>query len=71
MANLAKKELIMREMEHIPEPLFNEILDFIYFLKTKALKGKLDTEIASESSLKKDWLREEEDNALQDLKKGM
>lgn len=38
MANLAKKELIMREMEQIPEPLFNEILDFRYFLKTKALK---------------------------------
>ncbi|KPQ43677.1 MAG: hypothetical protein MPEBLZ_01864 [Candidatus Methanoperedens nitroreducens] len=67
MANLAKKELIMREMEHIPEPLFNEILDFIYFLKTKALKEKLETAIASESSLKKDWLREEEDNAWQDL----
>jgi hypothetical protein len=31
MANLAKKELILREMEHVPEPLFNEILDFIHF----------------------------------------
>lgn len=38
-----------------------------FFLKTKALKEKLETAIASESSLKKDWLREEEDKAWQDL----
>ena len=67
MVNMAKKELILREMEHVPEPLFNEILDFIHFLKTKGLKEKLETAIASESSLKKDWLREEEDNAWQHL----
>ncbi len=67
MANVAKKELILREMEHVPEPLLNEILDFIHFLKTKSLKEKLETAIASESSLRKDWLREEEDKAWQDL----
>jgi hypothetical protein len=67
MVNVAKKDLIMREMEHIPEPLFNEILDFIHFLKTKARKEKLETAIASESSLQKDWLSEEEDKAWQDL----
>ena len=67
MANVAKKELILREMEQIPEPLLNEILDFIHFLKTKSLKEKLETAIASESSLRKDWLKEEEDKAWQDL----
>lgn len=67
MVNLAKKELILREMENVPEPLFNEILDFIHFLKTKSSNEKLETAIASESSLKKDWLREEEDKAWQDL----
>ncbi len=67
MVNVAKKELILREMEHVPEPLLNEILDFIHFLKTKALNEKLETAIASESSLRKDWLREEEDKAWQDL----
>ena len=67
MVNVAKKELILREMEHVPEPLFNEILDFIHFFKTKTLKEKLETAIASESSQKKDWLREEEDKAWQDL----
>ena len=67
MVDLAKRDLILHEMEHVPEPLFNEILDFIHFLKTKALKEKLETAIVSESSLKKDWLREEEDDAWQDL----
>ncbi len=67
MVNVAKKELILREMEQVPEPLLNEILDFIHFLKTKSLKEKLETAIASESSLRKDWLREEEDKAWQDL----
>jgi hypothetical protein len=67
MVNVAKKELILHEMEHVPEPLLNEILDFIHFLKTKALKEKLETAIASESSLGKDWRREEEDKAWQDL----
>ncbi|NJD51268.1 MAG: DUF2281 domain-containing protein [Candidatus Methanoperedens sp.] len=64
---MAKKELILHEMEHIPEPLLDEVLDFIHFLKTKTVKEKLETAIASESSLKKDWLREEEDKAWQDL----
>ena len=67
MVNVAKKQLILREMEHLPEPLYNEILDFIHFLKTKSLKEKLETAIASESSLRKDWLKEEEDKAWQDL----
>ena len=67
MANVAKKELILREMEHVPESLIDEILDFVQFLKSKALKEKLETAVASESSLKKDWLREEEDKAWQDL----
>ena len=67
MVNVAKKELILREMEHVPDSLIDEILDFIQFLKSKALKEKLETAIASESSLKKDWLRQEEDKAWQDL----
>jgi len=41
--------------------------DFIQFLKTKIIKEKLDISIASESSLKKDWLRPEEDVAWKNL----
>jgi hypothetical protein len=67
MVNLAKKDLILREIEQIPDPLFEEILDFIQFLKAKIQKDSLGTAIASESSLKKDWLKEEEDKAWLDL----
>jgi len=67
MAEITEKELIVSEIEQLPESLLEEILDFIHFLKTKATKGKLETVIASESSLKKDWLRPEEDKAWQDL----
>lgn len=62
-----KKELVINEIEHVPEPLLDEVLDFIHFLKTKMTKERIDTAIASESSLEKDWLKPEEDEAWQNL----
>lgn len=62
-----KKELVKSEIEHVPEPLLDEVLDFIHFLKTKIIKESLNTAIASESSLEKDWLKPEEDEAWQNL----
>lgn len=64
---MSKKELILREIEQIPDPFLDEVLDFVQFLKTKTLKERLSTAIASESSLKKDWLRPEEDEAWRSL----
>jgi hypothetical protein len=64
---MGKKELLIKEIDQVPEPFLDEILDFIQFLKTKIIKEKLDISIASESSLKKDWLRPEEDEAWQSL----
>ena len=61
------KELIFREIEYVPEPYLIEILDFIRFLETKNPEQKMELAIASESSLKKDWLKSEEDNAWKDL----
>ena len=62
-----KKELIVREIERVPEPLLEEVLDFVRFLKTKRAQEKLGVSILSESSLQKDWLRPEEDKAWRDL----
>ncbi len=62
-----KKELLLSEIEQVPEPLLGEVLDFVHFLKTKMIKERMDTAIASESSLKKDWLRPEEDEAWRGL----
>lgn len=54
---MSKKELLINEIEEVPESFLNKVLDFVHFLKTKIIKERLDTAIASESSLKKDWLK--------------
>jgi hypothetical protein len=64
---MTKKELLIKEIEGVPEPLLDEVLDFVYFLKSKKINEKIEIVIASESSLKKDWLRPEEDEAWQNL----
>jgi len=66
---MSNKDLLLNEIEQVPEPLLGEVLDFVRFLKTKKA-GKLkpaDFTVASESSLKKDWLKPEEDEAWKDL----
>jgi hypothetical protein len=64
---MSKKEAVIKEIEQIPEPFLEEVLDFVHFLKAKIIKERLDTAIGSESSLKKDWLKPEEDEAWQSL----
>ena len=61
------KEELINEIEKIPEPFLSEVLDFVHFLKTKANREKLDIAMMSESSLAKDWLKPEEDEAWQSL----
>ncbi|MBE3093068.1 MAG: DUF2281 domain-containing protein [Chloroflexi bacterium] len=62
-----KKELLLSEIKEVPEPFLDEILDFVHFLRTKITKERLDLAITSESSLKKDWLKPEEEKAWQNL----
>jgi len=64
---MSKKELLLSEIEQVPESVLDEVIDFVHFLKTKIIKEKIDIAIASESSLKKDWLKPEEDEAWQSL----
>jgi len=64
---MSNKDAFIKEIEQIPEPFLEEVLDFVHFLKAKITKERLDTAIASESSLKKDWLNPEEDEAWQSL----
>jgi hypothetical protein len=61
------KELLLEEMEKIPEPLLQQVLDFIHFLQSKHQQEKLEITRLSESSLQKDWLRPEKEEAWQDL----
>jgi len=61
------KEVILKEIERVPEQYLAEILDFIRFLAGKSLEEIMETAIVSETSLKKDWLKPEEDEAWRDL----
>ncbi|QSQ07725.1 hypothetical protein H0A61_00041 [Koleobacter methoxysyntrophicus] len=61
------REIILKEIEEVPADKLEEVIDFIRYLKIKTLKEKRDVTIASESSLKKDWLSPEEDEVWKDL----
>ena len=67
MPDMTNVKLIVKEIEQVPESFLGEILDFIRFLKEKNNMDQLETMIASESALKKDWMRPEEDEAWRDL----
>jgi len=64
---MTKKELLINEIEKIPESLLDDVFDFINYLKTKIVKEEIDTAVMSEPLLSKDWLRPEEEKAWQNL----
>jgi hypothetical protein len=64
---MTTRQLLLNEIEEIPERLLGEVLDFVQFLKIKRLKPGLETARASEPVLGRDWLRPEEDEAWQGL----
>jgi hypothetical protein len=61
------KELLLKEVENLPEFILEEVWDFLQFLKLKYDIDKLESSLLSESSLQKDWLKSEEDEAWQNL----
>ena len=64
---ISKKDQIIEELDKFPEKLLDEIFDYVEYLKGKLIKENMETAIMSESSLKKDWSRPEEDEAWQNL----
>ena len=64
---MTKKEALMKELEQVPEAIIDEVLCYIRILKSKISKGNMESALISETSLKKDWLRPEEDEAWKDL----
>jgi len=61
------KEAIAHEIEQVPEPLLEQVLEFLLSLKSQYQQEKLEITMMSESSLAKDWLSPEEDEAWKDL----
>jgi hypothetical protein len=64
---MSKKEILINELDQVPESYLDEVLDFVHFIKSKIRRESIDTAIASESSLRKDWLLPEEDEAWRGL----
>ena len=63
------KDLLIQELEQVPEPILDEVLDFLRFLKAKHDQEKLELQIALEdarAALKE--AREEGTTSLEDLK---
>lgn len=60
------KNILIKEIENLPDALLSEVLDFVRFLEYKN-SNKYEAYIQSESSLKKDWLLPSEDDAWKDL----
>ena len=60
------KKVLIKEIENLPEPVLAEVLDYVRFLESKS-RVESETYIQSESSLKKEWLSPEEDEAWKDL----
>jgi hypothetical protein len=61
-----KVAVLMKELEEVPEPLLDEVLDFVKFLKYKNVE-RLESALLSEAALAKDWASPEEEQAWQDL----
>ena len=63
---LSKRELIADELQHLPEPDLDKLLEFMRSLKESHAENAVPT-LAAESSLAKDWLTLEEDAAWASL----
>ena len=58
---------IINEIETLPSEYFQDIMEFIGYLKLKHLKSIPETMILFEKSLAKDWNTPEEDEAWANL----
>ena len=61
------RQLILEEMDKVPDTFLEEVSDFVRYLQAKSLNEKAEVAVVSESSLRKDWLKPEEDEAWRDL----
>ena len=64
---MSTKELLIQQIENLAETELQKILDYISLIKSSKIKDEIESYKLSESSLSKDWLREEEDEAWKNL----
>jgi len=64
---MISREVLLKEIDGLPAEFIDELQDFVQFLKLKRTKKNMEATLLSESSLRKDWLSAEEDEAWRDL----
>ena len=64
---MTTKQMILKEIGKVPEPMLEEVLDFIKFIENRSRRKISETAVLSEASLAKDWLKPEEDEAWKNL----
>ena len=65
---MVEKDQIIKEIEDLPEDLTYKVLNYIRYLKKIEMNEENhNLALVSESSLKKDWLSSEEEEAWSDL----
>ena len=64
---MLNRDLLIKQIEQLPDYLLQEVGDFVEFLKSKWQEEKVEILKASESTLEKDWLKSEEDEAWANL----
>ena len=64
---MSVKDSILKEIALLPESYFDKVLAYIRFLNAGKCVEKMGNAIDSESSLKKDWLCQEEEQAWKNL----
>jgi hypothetical protein len=63
---MTTRDAIVKELQEVPEPLLAAILDYVRLLRERSHQG-LETAVASEPVLARDWTKPEEDSAWADL----
>jgi hypothetical protein len=64
---MTTREALLKELEKAPEPVLREVLAYVKLLEAKDMPVGLQTALASEAMLARDWSKPEEDAAWKDL----
>lgn len=64
---MSPRQQLLREIEQMPDILMQEVLEFVRFIRARALRSGNELAIASEKVLARDWLKPEEDEVWRDL----
>ncbi len=64
---MSNRDLLVKEIEELPDDKLQEVIDFVQFLKSKQRDEEMGITLVSEPSLAKDWNKPEEDEAWRDL----